>query len=450
VWCRGRWFQKTDKGFSIRSHFRCEEYRIEDIQKTSLSNREIQPFFASGEFLERRLTFFFPNQKVTMQTLFRPDRSDELAPFVELITEQQWKRAEKMLNDGNSISGQNWTLFSDRLVFSEQPTSCQVKFDEIDAFEIERNDLLLWKKGNVFPVSRLSFESENVWLLFRYLTEKTTQKSDLPLENFSKSNLGRFIDSFYSTIYVILFWTLTCSIIYSFHIIPDPWSPAVLTPAFFFSILYLLLVVPLGLNGWNVHVNVWEHGFQCIHWFGTKTGFYENIRSFRMNKTVQYANGCYIGTWRSLTITDFQGRKTRFFKNDRSANDGVLGFLHKRLTKIVYARFLEQLNNEGYVQWTDEIRIMKNGIEIKSSGLFGGRKEPVFISYDELQIGSDVNSKGLFLMWGKGTRNTPVKDIIMEPTIAAQLGLRKGRVFVSNSIPDFLPGLMLLEYYREH
>jgi hypothetical protein len=448
VWYREKWFQKTDKGFSIQSHFHRKEYRIEDIQTTSLLIREIQPLFVSGEFGERRLTLFFPNQKIIMQTFLRPDRSDELAPFIELVTEQQWKRAEETLNNGNSISGRNWTLFSDRLMFfSEGFTSCQVQLDEIDAFEGVCNNLLIWKQKNVFPVLRLPFGAENVWLLFKYLSEKTTPKSELPLENYDNTNLGRFIDSFHSTIYVVLFGALTLGLAYliilSFCTISELWVPII-----FFLLGYLLLVVPLGLNGWNAYVNLWEHGFQCIHWFGTRSYFYENIQSVRLNKTVQYVNGFYIGTQRSLAIIDFQGNKVRFFKNDRSANDGALGLLHERITKIVYARFLKQLESGGAVRWTDEIQIMKDGIEIKSSSLFGSRKEPVFIPYEELQIGRDANFSGLFLIWGDGVRNTPIKDMMIEPTIATQLGLRKGRVFISGSIFDFLSGLRLLEHCR--
>ncbi|MDR0337172.1 MAG: hypothetical protein LBI18_08795 [Planctomycetaceae bacterium] len=445
VWQRGQWFQKTDNGFRIRSYFGSAEYRMEDIQSTSLSIREIQPFVLGSEFLERRLTLILPDRKVIMQTFFRFNQPDELASFVELVTEQQWERAEETLNAGNIVSGCNWKLSFEQLLYTNKESEHQIKLNNIDDLRIIKNNLLLWKKENDYPIFQIPLGTENAWILHQYLSAKITKQENHVSNEILKSGLGRFITSYHSPFYTILFLVLTIlwslSIIHAFRNTNEPWGVTV-----FFSLLYILLVIPLGLNGWNSHLHVWERGFECIHWFDTWTDFYENIHSFSLNKSAQYANGFYIGTWRSLTVTNLKGEKIQFFKNDRSANDGALGLLKDYLTQAVYARLLDHLKNENSVQWTDEIRITKDGIEIKSLGLLVRKQEPVFITYNELQVSQDTNFKGLYLAWGEGTRRTPIKDIIIEPTIATQLGMRTGRIFVPSSIPNFLPGLMLLEH----
>lgn len=129
-------------------------------------------------------------------------------------------------------------------------------------------------------------------------------------------------------------------------------------------------------------------------------------------------HGIPLGGFHYLRVRPIEGRAgdAIFFSTCYWDQDERLVEIRDRLLAVLEARMMRELADRGQVQWTENLRILREGIEYRPAG-FWGRLEPVQLPLDDLQD-MTVDAYHLYL-WRRGERKPVFREMLRLPNALA-------------------------------
>lgn len=456
-WSGSLWLIDREPGFTVKSLFGSIDYEDEDVDASSLSFKTLQPLVYAAPSEQRRYILWVGSRKMVMESFLRGDKPDELGPVIERLEEKLYERAKATIADGGKLEGDHWDLDATTFRWHGPLGTLEYPVDSIVAAANIQGNLLLWEEGENRPLFTLPHGSRNFVLLYRLIAERLaereaakTGKPEPPAEAPEEERLGRFLYESHhhkTLFYIVGGIALALCACAPFFAPKEPLPFIALI--LFFSSMYL---VPSGLLKLLPRAALYENGFQRIGMRGRQTCFYSDVTSYTLDQMVQYYNGIYAITSRSLKINlrgapgkDGKPGKVSvtFRRIDRSADDREIGLLSESLLATTYQKMELEFQTKGTVRWNDEIRITNDGLEITPKTLFGKPQSSFFVPFTDLRVDFDV-IHGVQLGWTGAPPRHAIKDALLVPEAQAALGLKPGTLLIPANTPNYFPAVAFL------
>lgn len=346
---------------------------------------------------------------------------DPLELLIERIQGHLYDRAVEALQSEQAFEGEGWSLHGNELVALHGRRTEAVPLDDVEAVDVFDNDLCVWKRTQDEPVLRIPMRSANAHILLSLMRERVAERGTQDVvsggERAADGRLGRVLferkPGAWARAFVLLLPGFAVLVLIAGVVTAA--AEHKLEPAIAGTlaslVLLLIAMFPMSLC---VTFRCHEHGV-CKRWLWRERRLrYGDVATFAYNAVRQYVKGVYSGTTFTLTFVSIvEGKKCTlsYSKSLRNA-DEELDHLRDHVSRVIAARMAASFSAGHQVAWTDNLRFLKEGLEVRPAGLLG-RKPPIVVRYDQI-AGVDA-SNGAFQLWVSGQKKPAVKE---NPSVA--------------------------------
>jgi hypothetical protein len=427
---RRRWVEDQGDGFLVIDAAGERRFADDDILSMALVHKQN---YHQGllKSVTRRFLVWVAGEGplpecIEMANTLAPGAADPLNRLVHRIGDLLCERAESELANGQSVLGEGWALHGEELTVRAGPEEKACRVADIAALDVVDKAICVWRAGQDEVFARVPLASANAYILQRLLADRMPDRpaAAAPPEG---GGLGRVIferrartASLVAAVLIAVVLLLFAAFLAVAGIAGKAYEPVLWALA---CLAGAGLCVLAALHVRRATFRCHQYGVYKVGLFGERRLRYADVASFSYSATRHFHNGAYTGTIFQFAFepaAGVDGKPIRHTVNLPHA-DQELDNLRDEVSRMIAARMAGQLQGDNPVPWTKKLTFFRDGIEYRPAGVFG-RKEPVFVSFKEVQ--SYQIHQGTFFLWVRGEK----KPVIREPMTAA----------------NFFPGFYLL------
>jgi len=396
-----RWLRIDADGFEVDGPGVKEAWRDVQVEQLSWSiAKEYSRGIAKSESC-RLVVWNGQGRKVTMAQSKPLESSTPFTEFAARVFENLRGRMKASLEGGGRVSGDGWNLDRDKLTWN----GGEVRVAEMSGAAEFDGQVRVWKKGSNDAAFGVPVPSANA-ILLKVLVEEFRPKQEGTAGVESGDDLGKTLFErpggqgrwmlYLLGILLLLIGFLAFS--------------ASVTG----GLALTAIAAALFGSGW------WQGGlmFRCHEWGvsrrtrrGTTTIRYRDIAAFTSKATRHFVNGAYTGTTLSMEFRsrpELGGERIRWSASLRGM-DEEMDNLRNHISKVIAARWIEWLRSGKSLPWTENLRLLPDGVEYRPGGLLG-RKDWLKAGYDA--IAQPRLQQGTFFMYLKGKDGEATRETV--------------------------------------
>lgn len=423
---RRKWLEVGADGFSIIGSDGKRDYSDRDV--ISLAHF-ITRNFSNGKLysVTHSLTLWLAAKSgfdtVRMEHKVKVKKPDDFSGFIARIWDPLVTRAKSFMDEGKQIVGDGWQLDHTALkTKSADGRELIMPVSDISAVDSIDGHICIWKRGEDLPCWKVSEKTVNALLFHRLLGDIIDARGEAA----SGGGLGRILferKSMGLLTNVVCYVLVTIGFLIAWGLYKDlGWVSAVVAVI---SAVGLWLTFRSRKDVLKCHAR----GVFLRKWGIDRQLMYEDVGSFSYSATRMYHNGLYTGTtlvMKFIPSDPGKGRQISYSTTLRNVDDS-LEMLRQHVSVVVSANMAAILAAKGAVEWTKNMRFVKDGLEVRPSG-FLGRREFQKILYTDIQ-NFDI-LEGVFHIWVKGKDKSVMQEQMSE------LNLFPGYVLLASMFKD--------------
>jgi hypothetical protein len=405
---RRRWCRDTGNGFVITDRAGEREYRDDQARGTALSVRTVYSQ-GSSNGIDRRFRVIVEQdgrtEAIDMVGRIPEGTADPLAALIKRITDLLLDRARKELDSGREVRGDGWALEKTRLTAGAGGAAVQLAIDAIAAVDVFDEKVCVWRMGEAEPAVRIPANADGAYLLEALLRERLPQRKDQapPADGLGRILFERKPRRFYIELFrvggILVAVLGVLALIGANAGSAGRDSETAFTAGAWMTGIGLLCAV----GGWafaSAFFRCHEYGVRRRAWAfsSEKQMQYREMAAFTYSAVRHYHNGVYMGTQVSMTFTPVPGSGKPGFSYGTTVHGGdeEINGLRAHIAGVIGARMGAELAETGETAWTPTMRITREGIVYRPSGIFR-TGDPVLLKWEDLKT-IDID-QGYFYLW---------------------------------------------------
>jgi len=402
IFMRRRWLEIGAEGFEIDGPGFHQVWRDLEVASLSWSTKRN---YANG--VPKSETCFLAvadakGRRAKMAHERGLEGTTAFADFASRLFEGLCGRTREHLAKGGELKGEGWKLGREALSF----TAGEIRISEISGVAEFDGQLRVWRKGSNDAAFGVGAGTVNATLLRRFLDEQRPKEEGAAID--SGDDLGRVLFERRGPRGVLLYLLGVVALLFGVPIMTQALGGGLLVVGV--GLLFFAWAWWVGGLMFRCH----DRGVSRRTRSGTRTIRYRDTAVFTYRATRHFVNGAYTGTTMSMEFVSRPelGREKITWSASLQGMDEEIDKLRDHISKVMAARWVEELQAGKPVDWTPNLRLHPDGLEFRPSG-FIGHKDWVKKSFGEV-AGTSLE-KGFFYLFIKGEPKSSIGEPVSAP-----------------------------------
>lgn len=421
-----RFLCPVDDGFIYITSQGERKFHDDDVMCVSLYSQE-HYFWGNLQTVTRRFIIWVETsaapERIVCDSNLKPSAADPLQRFVVRIINGLHQAARYTYHKGERVAGDGWALERGQLVLSSGRSTGVYAIEDLAAVDIVDEQINVWRRGQDFPIGRISVRTANAHLLLLMLNELLTERAEEGEANSRNGHLGRVIferrlgsKSFELTgwLAVAVVALVSLSMIIAAGV--DRNARRRVRRAIAGMVFGSLALGGGTFLGLKRRTRFRRHAFGVYQrgLFSERRLRFSEIASFSYIAVRRYSHGIYNGTALAMTFHPAPGLNLKpiLFGTQIYNIDAELDRLRDEVSRVIANRMNDYWLRNANCPWLPYLTFRADSLEYCPL-TFTGRKPPVLIPLSSIANFSISNNT--FHIWQEGQRRPVVSEEITQP-----------------------------------